>query len=276
MKVNSKLFNYYKSLLGDAANDITINMSYPINILSVCDNLNIKIVNDTESLNKATLVAIKNKTIIKLSRDFYDDINSQFIRHILAHEIGHYILDHEFKATSIKSEYWIIEELCDFFSRSLLVPKRAIETKVASLSDDLYQYLHFSKYISKKFNVTWITSVTRLKDLFNEILFLNIKNMPNIGKYIVNKSLLTQNKYLNAHVDLESLSINRSIRDNNGTIFLKFNEPSFSVLSVEFPLIFNSANKEALLIFRPNNLAIMAINYAQQLGQPDGGEQRLR
>ena len=264
MKINDKIFIHYKKLADNIAEEITRNHRHPIDILTICKNLNISIINDTSNIDNASLCLENNKISIKLGNKYFKDINSPFVRYILAHEVGHYFINYKLGARITKNDYWIFEELCDYFARSILLPNSLVYKNVISIGNNLQQLLNFTKYLSKNFKVTWITSVCKIKDINELILFLNFKYSTKKRQFIVNKSLLYNNKYLNSPLLLNNQIIYKLLSDNPDYILLKPDNQLFYLLSNKFPLIFSSKTSEVLVIFRPKNIAIMAINLAQQ------------
>jgi len=263
MKINDHSFVYYKKMAENFANELTKNISYPIDIISLCNNLKINIVYDINCNDTASLNIKNNKFYIKLGRQ-YNNKNSPFVRYMLAHEIGHYFINHKLCATISKNEYWVFEELCDYFARVLLLPNKFVNNIPSTIGNNLYQLLNFTKYLSNEFNVTWITSISRVKDVYDQLLFLNFKFSKTKNRFIVNKSLLPKNKYLNSHLMLNRKLLYQMLSGNRNEILITSEDQLFIILSSHFPLIFSSNNKEVLFIFRRNNIAVLAINYYAQ------------
>ena len=161
-------------------------------------------------------------------------------------------------------DYWAIEELCDYFSRSLIIPDRLISPHIDQIHNNLSKIEEFSYRLEKECNVTFITSVQRIKDFIPDLLFLNLKNSKSSTRFMVNKSLLKRNKYLNSSVELPSSFMIENIERKCKSTFLFPENILLKNLEKKFPLFFCKSNNIFLMIFRPNDISFMTLNSAQQ------------
>jgi Zn-dependent membrane protease YugP len=264
MKINSQLYQHYLSRLKDIATTLTRDSSSPINILEICNEMNISINVDSTSYKKAVLSSSNDKVSILLSKNYYDSLNIPFVRYIIAHEIGHYLLQWHLQLSSSHKDYWVIEELCDAFSRALLVPDQLVSKYIDHDTCDLHEIGISCFKISNEFNVTFITSVQRVKDYIQNLLFINLKSSRNSTAFKVNKSLLLKNKYLNSTVELPRNFLIKHLQNKRRTVLFLPQDEIFKSLETKYPLFFNKENRVFLILLRPSDISFMTINYAQQ------------
>lgn len=264
MKINNKIYHHYKSQLEIIAQTLAKDSQHPIDIIKICNELNISIDVDSSRVKKATLIGNNDNISILLALDYFNNRSSPFVRYIIAHEIGHYLLDRHLNFSGSNEYYWVTEELCDYFSRALLVPLEHSSFNIVDAKNDLIKIEQLIYKIVNEFNVTFVTSVQRIKDFMPELLFLNLKNSKDSTKFKVNKSLLLKNRYLNSSIAIPNKFIIQNNINKIKSILLKPNDEFFNALEKKFPFFFNKENMEFIVFFRHGDIAFMTINYTQQ------------
>lgn len=170
---NHFLYNKYKIFLKDISEQLTKSCPLPINLNDICARLGISIKRSNIQDAMALGVYTKKGFEIRLQSRLSNYVS--FERYIIAHEMGHFILNDKFNAVQLnKGDYWYHEELCDYFARSLLLPENYVKKKIEELLGSVYELYELSLDLSKSLLVNWKTSAHRIVDYNNNIAFFEI------------------------------------------------------------------------------------------------------
>lgn len=206
--MNSNLLNYYYGKLHYAANQLTHKYSVPIPIDKICESLCINIKRKNINNKYIEFVKINERFFINIS-DKFNDVNfidNNFIRYLIAHEVGHYLLDVEFNTSPARHEYWQHELLSDYFARALLIPQIWLEKKIINIPVEGNSISGLGRHIINHCNVTWQTSVSRIADYFFNIDFVSYKFIhQGQDRYArVNFVTFDNNQYLNRKINKDN------------------------------------------------------------------------
>lgn len=205
--LNPDLEARYKLTLANAAKELTIGESLPIDVERICAKLQIK---HERKINDYKTARLEGKSCVYLPSLLlpYSGYYSAQERYWIAHEIGHYILANLCSAAPLgRSEYWQFENLCDDFARQLLIPKDVINRLPESITSPK-EALKWSSDIAKDTFVPWPTAAWRITELHPEFAMLNVTMRTRQGQLAlrINASTLArkqlQKKVLNTQIGL--------------------------------------------------------------------------
>jgi len=172
-RLNPDLEARYKLTLANAAKELTIGESLPVNVERVCAKLQIEHGRKIHS-NKTALLAGKSRVYLPLALLPPSSHYSAKERYVIAHEIGHLILTSLCSATPLgSSEYWQFENLCDSFARQLLIPEHILN-KFPDSIDSPREALEISLGLASDALVTWPTAAWRVAERYPEFAFLHV------------------------------------------------------------------------------------------------------
>lgn len=148
----------------------------------LCSNFNVKVLRTSNHYKDASLVRINNHYQIHIE-DIGRNITkyTPFERFLIAHELGHYVIELEFSPNPINNkEHRQWEDLCNYFARILLLPDTYISRKTRNLSANPKSILGLTRVIAREAQVNWETAAYRITDLYPQFAFFKI----NIDRFI--------------------------------------------------------------------------------------------
>ncbi len=171
-EISNELFSY-RDYLRDWAAELSAQSSgVPVLVKDVCDALKIAIVrSDNIPKYKAYLSVDPTQDVaarIHLPNKHIRD----FERFCIAHEVGHYLLISNFKASpKSQEEYWVHEKLCDEFARCLLVPDRYLRARLENEACGVESYLVVCRNVHHLARIPWIHVAKRINEIRAEATF---------------------------------------------------------------------------------------------------------
>ncbi|QNA84940.1 ImmA/IrrE family metallo-endopeptidase [Sphingomonas sp. So64.6b] len=135
----------------------------PILLKDICASLNITVLR-RQSVPKGKAYLSWDRTSLERPQ-----IHLPLTRHktwdrfCAAHEIGHFFLIDKFDYIPTSREsYWKTEELCDYFARSLLIPKELIKNDLDLNTHE--QIISTCDHISETAYVPWLQTAKRISE----------------------------------------------------------------------------------------------------------------
>jgi Zn-dependent peptidase ImmA (M78 family) len=106
-----------------------------------------------------------------------EGLGTAYERFCVAHEIAHLLLFRErIASASSESEHWQLEELCDGFARTLLVPDREVQRYLTNREP--ISALRAAFALSRAAKVPWIQSAFRISEHQSNLFFLRFVLLP--------------------------------------------------------------------------------------------------
>jgi hypothetical protein len=179
--MHPKLKTSYRSFLKDAVDKLALT-SPSFDIEGLCNGIGVKIrKTHGKDYKNASLVLTASGYEIRLPCTNKDSKFSSIQRFLLAHELGHLLLEREFSATpASESDYWQFEELCDYFARALLLPEAYIKTKIDKSAANLRDRLGLTNFIARNDSVPWPAVAHRVREFDNQFAFFRVEIRPSI------------------------------------------------------------------------------------------------
>jgi Zn-dependent peptidase ImmA (M78 family) len=168
----------YKKGLEEIAARKTELRPHRVDPSDLCEQFGIAIKKDANLPNPARLVKKAGQYEIRIrktqfldSRDF-----TQFERFLIAHELGHFILEKKFNASPLgESEYWQHEDLCNHFAHVLLVPDTLLQRECASVQRAPKELLQLTTKIVFEQRILWASAAYRLSNYLGNVLLFSIE-----------------------------------------------------------------------------------------------------
>lgn len=171
--LNPDLEAKYKVTLANAATELAIGESLPIDIERVCAKLQIEHGRQFNN-HKTARLAGKSRVYLPSSLLPQSGYYSATERYWIAHEIGHFILTYLCTATPLgRSEYWQFEDLCNSFARQLLIPENILNN-FPKYIDSPKDALELSSSLASDAVVPWPTAAWRVAERYSEFALLNL------------------------------------------------------------------------------------------------------
>ena len=163
-----------KEKLEIVAKELTRSCVTPTDLYEICRRLNISVTKADLKGQKAIGVFTKDGFEIRVNYHSKKN-NNAFDSFVIAHEMGHFILNEKLKILQESTkDYWKQEILCDYFSRLILLPGFHIKSTINKWSESPRDQYKLSLFLSKKFNVNWKTCAHRVSDFKKNIIFFEI------------------------------------------------------------------------------------------------------
>jgi hypothetical protein len=195
-------YEQFREMLRDRAQRLTSAFALPIPIETITRDLGVNIRRHSVNRKKARLMGSATKAEISLpagtrpAQQF-----SKWDRFLIAHELGHVILQRECNAAPLgPREYWIHERLCDAFARWLLLPEH-FHRKAIDCPARADQKLNFSRYIERIGCVPWPVAAFRISEWDSGVAFLRLTR--EADKYKVTVSTFPDKKEVNRRFPLQ-------------------------------------------------------------------------
>jgi len=171
--LNPDLEAKYRLILANAANELTVGESLPIDIERVCTKLQVehgRNILDYKTARLAGKSRISLPSLLLPQSGYYSETE----RYLIAHEIGHFVLALLCSATPLgRSEYWQFEDLCNSFARQLLIPESTLNNLPNSITSPKEALVLASNLASNAF-VPWPTAAWRVAERNTRFALLNV------------------------------------------------------------------------------------------------------
>lgn len=227
----------YKAILRNIAQNISVleKATVPVNISSVCSKYDVRIVKKICKDHKKPIVAYSDgRYQIQIPSDTPNSSEySPSERLFISHELAHVLLDTKYQITPCdKSEYWQIEELCNYFAGNLLLPEQLISRyEIESYpADKILQLTFFLKNIAKS---PWSTVAFRLSDKYPSVYFLRMQGGRDENKYShkinyqntrtlrVSMSTFPNKHFIHTKINIDSSSVDNAESVNSSSYLFK-------------------------------------------------------
>lgn len=196
--MHPKLRSTYRTFLQEVARKL-IPCSPHFDIEVLCNKLGVKIVKvSREDYRSATLVNTQQGYEILIPQEHNKKQLSPFQRFLIAHELGHLLLEREYSTGPIsQSDYWQYEELCDYFARLILLPEDYIEDKIRTTASNPRDRLGLSSYIARDAQVPWPAVAHRIVECDSKYALFRIIIIPSSDrlKFLLNVSTLKDKEF---------------------------------------------------------------------------------
>jgi hypothetical protein len=196
-------YDKYREILGIWADRLSKDCALPIPVAAISHDLGVTIRRHTAPTHKkAHLLGSGARPEISIpSGSHAAQRFSPWDRFLIAHELGHVILQRECNATPLGTrEYWQHEKLCDTFARRLLLPDRLHRTAI-DCPAPADQKLNFSRYIERIGGVPWPVAAFRVSEWDTTVAFLRLTR--EADKYRVTVSTFPDKKEVNRQFQLQ-------------------------------------------------------------------------
>ena len=175
---------------------------FPINLGKICSKLELPIVRDPSLKPNTAFLQITGrqkfteKILLPISNQ-----QSKFERFCIAHEIAHALLWRNISfIPKDKSEYWILEEICNKFAGELLIPLNVVKSINMHEGLTASEFLWSSIVLSHSSKIHWTASAIRIAGIFEHIEFFRIIKIQNETVKIV-VSTLKNKKEIGRHIN---------------------------------------------------------------------------
>ncbi len=180
--------NQLKEFLCDISQKFTTHAATHVDMALLCASLEVTVVRSPNvDFKRALLIKDVGGYQIKLQQKKVNkDVYTPFEEFVIAHEIGHLLLERKYSIRPHRSkEYWELEDLCDYFARMLLLPESYIRGKINDSKIEPKALLELSNQISEEAQVYWPVAAYRLAEIFADYEFFRAKNneTPSKGKH---------------------------------------------------------------------------------------------
>lgn len=179
--MHPKLKAAYFSFLQDSAGKLAA--SPAADILALCNRLGVKIRKTySKDYKNASLVLAPSGYEISLPCPSRENSKfSSFQRFLLAHELGHVLLEREFSATAAsEGDYWQFEELCDYFARAVLLPEAYIKSKLGKTEASPRDRLGLTNFIANNTSVPWPAVAHRVVEFDKQFALFRVEILPSL------------------------------------------------------------------------------------------------
>lgn len=207
MTTRKESSNLYREYLKAAAARIHQTYRRPLDISRLAQDLGISIKLQSENVAKPLLVQSKDGWVVKLASEAGSvDRLPPSSRFSLMHELGHFLLVNRFNVVpSGTSEYWLHEQLCDFFAAHALVPDEILTSLSTPDLEKLYLIL---PRVSKSEGIPYRVLAKRLCEFRSEIALFVLRRQKSrrasTDYFEVFMSGLQQNQEMNRRVPVNS------------------------------------------------------------------------
>lgn len=178
--MHPKLKTRYLTFLQEAARKL-VPSSPSFDIEALCNRLNVKIrKTPTDDYRNATLVLTPSGYEIRVPHTAKTNSKlSSFQRFLLAHELGHLLLEQKFSSMPMtSSDYWQYEDLCDYFARAVLLPEAYIKMKIDKTPTNPKDRLGLTNFIALDAHVPWPAVAHRMVEFDSQFALFRIKVLP--------------------------------------------------------------------------------------------------
>jgi len=132
--------------------------------------------------------------IVLALREVPTETYTAFERFLIAHELGHLILIRTGVDGPVgTAEYWKLEDLCDCFSRWLLMPERIVRAMLQDRPSTGTELLEISSRLALVAQVSWPTAAYRISDADPSLTFLRVGRVSD-GRFKVSVSTLPKKR----------------------------------------------------------------------------------
>jgi hypothetical protein len=167
----------YRRVLRETAQQLIFGSCGEVDVFEVCDALSITVrFENLKSKARAIVVNTLNATEIRLQKEFESPSQLRWARFLIAHELGHIILDRYCQASPLgKSEYWQHERLCNEFASVLLVPDTLITRLFAQRPKTSIGMLASVNRLATAATVPWLTAAFRYRAFIPEVVAFSVR-----------------------------------------------------------------------------------------------------
>jgi hypothetical protein len=192
-----------RSLLLNEARRLSGQCNIPVPAAAVSKRLGVRLRRTTLNGAEALLVNADSAPEILLSGSPSTDSLTSWERFLVAHELGHFIMQRASIPKPLgKSEYWEQEHLCNAFARWLLVPESCVRGFQQAFENAPQAKLNLALHIERRAKVPWAVAAYRVAESNPNFVFLGLTYSKERLK--VNVSTLPQKKEIGRLIDAEA------------------------------------------------------------------------
>lgn len=194
----------YRRTLQQTALNLSGNKPLPISVGEIVGSLGVTIgrAKDGRATKGHLLTTKTGSEIILPSADGSQTDYSPWERFLIAHELGHFVLERKRVPRPLgESEYWEHEELCDSFARWLLLPTW-VSRRLKGDGRRPSQRLNLCQYLKSRARVPWMTAAFRVSDWDPLTRFLLLQGAED-GSLRVVTSTLPNKKAINTQISAD-------------------------------------------------------------------------